>query len=286
MTAVATPPTTTPRTEYHADLQAVSRGRLFADVMRSEWTKIRTVRSTFWTLLAAAVAMIAISVIASEVIVSQWDTLKPADKLTFNAIEFGVTGTFFAQLAIGVLGVLVITTEYGTGMIRATFAAVPQRRMVLGAKALVLFGVSLVVGVISSLVSFFVVQAILSTHSGQDLSASITDPGALRTVLGAGVFLAVMGLLGFALGAVIRRSAGAITALFGLIFFLPGLMQLLPASITDAVTKYLPSNAGSAIYRQVKGPDVLSPGTGLVVMCAYALVALGIATVMVQRRDT
>ena len=283
MTAVATTPS---RTEYHADLQAVSRGRLFADVMRSEWTKIRTVRSTFWTLLAAAVAMIAISVIASEVIVNQWDTLKPADKLQFNAIEFGVTGTFFAQLAIGVLGVLVMTTEYGTGMIRATFAAVPQRRMVLGAKALVLFGVSLVVGVISSFVSFFISQAILSTYSKQNLSASITDPGALRTVLGAGVFLAVMGLLGFALGAVIRRSAGAITALFGLIFFLPGLMQLLPATITDAVTKYLPSDAGSAIYRQVKGPDVLSPGAGFLVMCAYALVALGIATVIVQRRDT
>lgn len=283
MTAIAT--TAAPRNDDRAEAYPVSRGRLFIDVMHSEWTKIRTVRSTFWTLLAAATAMIAISVIASEVIVSQWDSLKPTDRAAFNAIEFGVTGTFFAQLAIGVLGVLVITTEYGTGMIRATFAAVPQRRMVLGAKALVLFLVSLVVGVLSSITSFFVVQAILGTYSKQHLSASITDPGALRTVVGAGVFLAVMGLLGFALGAVIRRSAGAITALFGLIFFLPGLMQLLPASITNAVTKYLPSNAGSAIYRQVHQPDVLSPGAGLLVLIAYALAALGIAGVIVHRRD-
>jgi ABC-2 type transport system permease protein len=285
MTSTLTTPATD-RLVDHSALQVVSRPRLFADVMRSEWTKIRTVRSTFWTLLAAAVAMIGISAIAATVIVNQWATLEPADKASFNAIEIGVAGAFFAQLAIGVLGVLVITTEYGTGMIRATFAAVPQRRMVLGAKALVLFLVTLVVGVASSLVSFFVVQAILSTHSNPALSASITDPGALRTVLGGGVFLAVMGLLGFSLGAVLRRSAGAITALFGLVFFLPGLMQLLPASVTDAVTKYLPSNAGSAIYRQVKGPQVLSPGVGLLVLCAYALAALGLAAFVVQRRDT
>lgn len=265
--------------------QEVGRGRLFADVMRSEWTKIRTVRSTFWTLLAAVFAMVAIAVIASEVIVNQWDTLTPAEKAGFNAIEFGVSGAFFAQLAIGVLGVLVVTTEYGTGMIRATFAAVPQRRTVLGAKALVFFLVSLVVAVASSFVSFFVAQLILGTYSAADLSASISDLGALRTVGGAGVFLAVMGLLGFALGAVVRRSAGAVAALFGLVFFLPGLMELLPHSIKDDINKFLPSNAGSAIYRQVQQPDVLSPGTGLLVLCAYALVALGLAAVIVERRD-
>jgi hypothetical protein len=267
-------------------VDGVSRGRLFVDVMLSEWTKIRTVRSTFWTLLAAVVAMIGIAVIASEVIVNQWGTMTPADKLQFNAIEFGASGTFFAQLAIGVLGVLVITTEYGTGMIRATFAAVPQRRLVLGAKALVFFLASLVVGVVSSFVAFFVAQTILGTYSGASLSASITDTGALRSVVGAGVFLAVMGLLGFSLGAVIRRSAGAVAALFGLIFFLPVLMALLPHSFSDAVSKYLPSNAGSAIYRQIQAPDVLSPGVGLLVLAAWALAALGVAAVIVQRRDT
>jgi ABC-2 type transport system permease protein len=284
MTATAT--ATVSRVEDHPGQQDVGRGRLFLDVMHSEWTKIRTVRSTFWTLVAAAVAMIAISVIASEVVVNQWDTLKPADKAGFSAIELGVAGAFFAQLAVGVLGVLVMTTEYGTGMIRATFAAVPQRNTVLGAKALVLFLVTLVVGLVSSIASFFITQAILGTYSKAHLSASITDSGGLRTVLGAGFFLALMALLGFALGAVLRRSAGAVTALFGLVFFLPGLMELLPQSIKDNVNKYLPSNAGSAIYRQIKGSDVLSPGAGLAVLCAYALVALGIAALIVNRRDT
>jgi hypothetical protein len=264
----------------------VGRATLFLDVMRSEWTKIRTVRSTFWTLLAAVVAMVGIAVIASEVVVHQWDTLKPEDKVGFSSIELALAGAFFAQLAVGVLGVLVITTEYGTGMIRATFAAVPQRRIVLGAKALVFFLVSLVVGLVSSFVAFFVSQLILGTYSAEKLDASITDPGALRAVLGAGVFLALMGLLGMAVGAVLRRSAGAITALFGLVFLLPGLMELLPHSIKDNVNKFLPSNAGSAIYRTVSGPDVLSPGAGLLVLLAYSLCALVLAGVVVQRRDS
>jgi len=279
-TAVVTP------VEPHLELPEVGRTTLFLDVMRSEWTKIRTVRSTFWTLLAAVVAMVGIAVIASEVVVHQWSTLRPEDKEGFSGIELALAGAFFAQLAVGVLGVLVITTEYGTGMIRATFAAVPQRRIVLGAKALVFFLVTLVVGLVSSFVAFFTAQLILGTYADEKLSASITDPGALRAVLGAGVFLALMGLLGMAVGAVLRRSAGAITALFGLVFFLPGLMELLPHSIKDNVNKFLPSNAGSAIYRQVHQPDVLSPGAGLLVLLAYALGALVIAAVIVERRDT
>jgi ABC-type transport system involved in multi-copper enzyme maturation permease subunit len=279
--------TTTVATPIEPTLQQeVGRGALFRDVMRSEWTKIRTVRSTFWTLLAAVVAMIGIAVIASEVVVHQWSSFKPEDKAAFNPIELGLAGAFFAQLAIGVLGVLVITTEYGTGMIRATFAAVPQRRLVLGAKALVFFLVSLVVGVASSFVAFFTAELILGTYGPEKLNASITDPGALRAVVGAGVFLAMMGLLGLAVGAVLRRSAGAITALFALVFFLPGLMELLPHSIKDNVNKFLPSNAGTAIYRQLPGPDVLSPGAGLLVLLAYAIGALAVAAVIVQRRDT
>jgi hypothetical protein len=279
-TAVATPVTPS------HPAQEVGPGTVLLDVMRSEWTKIRTVRSTFWTLLAAVVAMVGIAVIASEVVVHQWAAMSADDKVGFSSIELSLAGAFFAQLAVGVLGVLVITTEYGTGMIRATFSAVPQRRTVLGAKALVLFLVTLVVGLVSSFVAFFTSQLILGTYSAEKLTASITDPGALRAVLGAGVFLALMGLLGMAVGAVLRRSAGAITALFGLVFFLPGLMELLPHSIKDNVNKFLPSNAGSAIYRQLPGADVLSPGVGMLVLCAYALGGLVLATVIVQRRDT
>jgi hypothetical protein len=278
--------TTATAVEALPPLEEVGRGTLLLDVMRSEWTKIRTVRSTFWTLVAAALAMVGIAVIASEVVVHQWATLKPEDKAGFSSIELALAGAFFAQLAVGVLGVLVITTEYGTGMIRATFAAVPQRRLVLGAKALVLFLVTLVVGLVSSFVAFFTAQLVLGTYADEKLTASLADPGALRAVLGAGVFLALMGLLGMAVGAVLRRSAGAITALFGLVFFLPVLMELLPHAVRDNVNKFLPSNAGTAIYRQVPGPDVLSPGAGMLVLCAYAVGALAVAAVIVPRRDT
>lgn len=258
---------------------------LFGDVIRSEWTKIRTVRSTFWTLLAAVAAMIGLSVIASEVVVHQWSDVSAQDRVSFSPIELTASGAFLAQLAMGVLGVLVVTTEYSTGMIRATFAAVPQRRTVLAGKAVVFFGLTLVVGVVSSFVAFLAGQAVLGSYAGEDLGASLSDPGALRSVIGAGVFLAVMGLLGVALGAVIRASAGAVAALFGMIFFLPGVLQLLPASITDTVGAYLPSSAGSAIYRQVQQPGVLSPWVGALVLIGYALVALTVAAVLVGRRD-
>jgi ABC-type transport system involved in multi-copper enzyme maturation permease subunit len=228
-------------------------------------------------------------VIAAQVAKVQWEKSDAAFKLGYSAIEMTTSGAFFAQLAIGVLGVLVITTEYGTGMIRATFAAVPQRRQVLAAKALVFFLVALLVCVASSFVAFFVGQAVLGTYEAENLSASIGDPAALRVVVGAGVFVACMGLLGFALGAVLRNSAGAVTALFGLVFFLPIFSELLPAVVKDNVTRYLPSNAGAAIHRVVQtggnGPDVLSPGAGLLVLCAWSLVALAIAAVIVQRRD-
>lgn len=261
------------------------RRRIFADSLRFEWTKLRTVRSTWWMLLAAVLALLAIAILVSEITVHQWATTKPADRLLFDPLQTSVSGAFFAQLAMGVLGVLVITTEYGTGMIRSTFAAVPQRGMLLTAKALVLFAVTLVVGITASFAAFFATQAILGTYSGAHLSASITDPGAVRTVVGAGLFLALMGLLGCAVGAMLKRSAGAITTLFGLTFLLPVLMQLLPAVIKDNVMKYLPSAAGSAIYQQTQQPNTLSPAAGLLVLCAYALGALTIAGAIMRHRD-
>lgn len=274
----------TPRTTYDAGLR-VGSGRVFADAVRFEWTKLRTVRSTTWTLLAVVVAMIGTAVLVAEITVHEWATSTPADRLLFNPIEAGVGGVFFAQLAMGVLGVLVITTEYGTGMIRTTFAAVPQRGTLLAAKTAVLFTVTLIVGVLASFAGFLTAQIILGTYAETDLAAAITDAGALRGVVGAGLFLALMGLLGCAIGAVVRRSAGAITALFGLTFLLPGLLQLLPDVVKDNVTQFLPNAAGFAIYAQVERPHALSPGAGLVVLCAYLLAGLGIATVIMRRRD-
>lgn len=274
-----------PRIDVQVDQPLVSAGQVFVDSLQFEWAKLRTVRSPWWTLLAAVVAMLGIATLVSEITVHQWATTTPANRVLFDPLETSVSGAFFAQLAVGALGVLAVTTEYSTGMIRSTFAAVPQRGTLLVAKATVLFVVTVFVGIAASFASFFTTQAILSTNAEGDLGISITEPGALQTVLGAGLFLALMGLFGLAIGALLRRSNGAISALFGLTLLLPVLMQLLPAAIKDNVTKYLPSEAGTAIYRHIQQPHTLAPAAGLLVLGTYTAIALSVAVVILKRRD-
>jgi ABC-type transport system involved in multi-copper enzyme maturation permease subunit len=252
------------------------------DVVRSEWTKFRSVRSTSWTLLVAAVAMVGLAALLCSVYVGRYSTLSATDKATFNPTSFSLNGILLAQLAVGVLGVLVITAEYSTGMIRSTFAAVPQRRTVLAAKGAVLAAAVAAVGVASSLAAFFVGQAILST---KNIQAHIGDPGVLRAVIGGGLYLAVLGLLALGIGALIRHSAGAIAAVLGLILVLPGIVLALPASWSNAISKYLPSNAGAAIFRTIRDRATLSPWVGFGLFCAYAAVALIAAGIAIQRRD-
>ncbi len=252
------------------------------DVVRSEWTKFRSVRSTSWTLLVAAVAMVGLAALLCSVYVGRYSTLSATDKATFNPTSFSLNGILLAQLAVGVLGVLVITAEYSTGMIRSTFAAVPQRRTVLAAKGAVLAAAVATVGVASSLAAFFVGQAILSTKNVQ---AHIGDPGVLRAVIGGGLYLAVLGLLAFGIGALIRHSAGAIAAVLGLILVLPGIVFALPASWSNAISRYLPSNAGAAIFRTIRDRATLSPWVGFGLFCGYAAVALIAAGIAIQRRD-
>jgi ABC-2 type transport system permease protein len=255
---------------------------LFPEVVRSEWTKLRSVRSTYWTLLVAASATIGLSALICSIYVNRYDGLSAIDKATFNPTSFSLNGGFFAQLAIAVLGVLVVTSEYSTGMIRSSFAAVPQRRTVLAAKAAVFGAVAITVGVVSCIIAYFLGQSILSAKG---IESHIGDPGVLRSVVGAGVYLGVLGLLAMGLGALIRHSAGAIAAVFGLLFVLPGIVTALPSSWSNAIEKYLPSNAGEAIFRTVRDRSTLSPWVGFGVFCLYAAVALGAAAVMVTRRD-
>jgi ABC-2 type transport system permease protein len=257
-------------------------GPILPDVLGSEWTKLRTVRSTYWTLLAAAVAMIGLSVIVCSVYVAQYASLSVKDKATFDPITSSLAGGFLAQLAIAVLGVLVVTSEYSSGMIRATFAAVPQRLTVLAAKATVFASVTFVVSTVACLIAFFVGQAILSTKS---IGVGLGAPGALRIVIGSGLYLAVLGLLALGLGTIIRRTAGAIASVFGLIFVLPSLALLLPSSM-DGIQKFLPSNAGQALVGGgSRSSTDLSPWVGFGVFCLYAVAALVIAGATLRRRD-
>jgi len=260
----------------------------FGNVVRSEFTKLRSVRSTYWTLFAAVFLTIGLGVIGAFVVPAH---LQGHDRFTFNATRLSLSGVNLAQIAIGVLGVLVITSEYGTGMIRATLSAVPQRRLVLAAKGVVFAATALVVGLLASFVAFFVTQAILAgqhpaAFAGRSLEASLSDPGVLRAVAGAGLYLAVLGLLGLGLGAIIRASAGAISALFGLLFVLPIFSAAaLPQSWQDTINPYLPFNAGRDIFTVHADPGGLGPWAGFGVFCIYAVVALGIACVVISRRD-
>lgn len=254
------------------------------DVVRSEWTKLRTVRSTFWSLAAAAAAIVGLgAATCAATVASAGDPGMGEMMGATDPTQVSLSGLSLAQLAIGVLGVLVIASEFGTGMIRSTFAAVPNRTLVLAAKAAVFTAVAFVVGVASSMAAFLLGQAVLRTGDGP--TASLGDPGVARAVVGAGLYLAVLGLLAFGLGAVIRHTAGAVAALFGLVLVAPLVVNFLPQEWKEDVGKYLPSTAGNAITAVQQAPNTLAPWTGLGVFLLYALAAVAVAVVLVNRRD-
>jgi ABC-2 type transport system permease protein len=253
-----------------------------ARVLLSEWTKIRSLRSTIFSLLAAIVFIVGLAVLVPMVTVSHWPPRDPREALGFDPTTRTLSGIFLAQLAIGVLGVLLITGEYATGMIRATFAAVPARLPVLWAKAAVFAAVTLVLMVPTVLGAFLIGQSILTS---KHLQTDLSNPGVLRAVIGAALFLTVVGLLGIGLGALLRNTAGGISTLFGLLFVLPIIVRFLPSSWSDPINKYLPSNAGEAITHVHPDPTLLAPWTGFGLFCGYAAVVLIAAAISLRRRD-
>ena len=253
-----------------------------ARVLLSEWTKIRSLRSTIFSLLAAIVFIVGLAVLVPMVTVSHWPPRDPREALGFDPTTRTLSGIFLAQLAIGVLGVLLITGEYATGMIRATFAAVPARLPVLWAKAAVFAAVTLVLMVPTVLGAFLIGQSILTS---KHLQTDLSNPGVLRAVIGAALFLTVVGLLGIGLGALLRNTAGGISTLFGLLFVLPIIVRFLPSSWSDPINKYLPSNAGEAITHVHPDPTLLAPWTGFGLFCGYAVVVFIAAAISLRRRD-
>jgi ABC-2 type transport system permease protein len=273
--------TTLHATEAAARVTPTSR-RLYAAVAKAEWTKLRSVRSTMWSLLVTLVITIGLGALFAAARVSRWDRLDPAERLHFDPTAFSLNGLFLAQLAIGVLGVLVITSEYATGQIRATLAAVPQRGIALAMKVAVFVVVVLIVGLLACFGAFGIGQAIFTAkHAG----ASLGDPGVARAVVGGALYLAALGTLGIGLGTILRRTAGAIAALVALLLILPILTNFLPSPWNDDISRYLPGQAGGAIFRVVRDSNGLAPWVGFGVLCAYAAVALGIGALVLVRRD-
>jgi energy-coupling factor transporter ATP-binding protein EcfA2 len=189
-----------------------------------------------------------------------------------------------AQLAIGVLGVLVITGEHSTGMIRSTFMAVPKRLPVIWAKLAVFCSVTFVLMLAASFVAFLATQPILQQHG---LDKTLGDPHALRAVIGAALYLTVIGALGVGLGTLVRNTAGGIAAFVGILFVLPGITALLPHATAESVNRFLPLNAGSAVLTSTfeSFHHHLSPWAGFAVFCLYVAVTIAVAAIALVRRD-
>ncbi|TDD64345.1 ABC transporter permease [Actinomadura rubrisoli] len=263
----------------------VSRGTRFARLMRAEWTKIRSVRSTFWSLILLVVLDLGFTALFVGLTVAQWDDTDAGDRATIAADPTSMilgSGFFLSQLAVCVLGVLVIASEYSTGMIRASLLAVPRRLPMLWAKAAVFGLVILVLGIGVSFLSFFIGAAFLHDKA----PVSLGDAGVLRAVIGGGLYLAMLGLFALAVGAILRHPAGGITGVIGFVLVLSPLAQLLPGSIGDHVHAYLPSEAGHLIAQAHQGKDdLLTPWQGFGVFTLWTVGLLAVAAVLLKRRD-
>ncbi len=263
-----------------AGLPAAGGRAGFGGVLRSEFTKIRSVRSTYWTLLVLMVTTIGFGALAGWGAASHANSLGPG----FDPTQRSLGGLYISQLIIAVLGALVVTSEYSTGMIRTSLATMPRRGTVFAAKAVVFGTVALITGLVTSFASFFVGQALMSGHH---ISTTLAHPHVLRAVIGGGLFLAACGMLAFGLGMILRHTASTITAAIGLLFVLSILVNFLPQSWQDHVDKWMPAIAGSQVWTVVAGghPPMLSAWAGFAVLCGYAAIALAAGLVLFRRRD-
>jgi len=243
-------------------------------VLRAEWIKLSTLRSTKITFAAAVLLMIGAGVLLSWDAANKFETMTTAERADVAVEQVVLIGRLLAELAVGVLGVMAITGEYATGMIRATLAAVPRRLPVLWTKLGLFTGVTLVVMTAASFASFFAGNAILAAH----WDFSLADPGVLRSVLGAGVALAFVSAFGVLLGFIVRSTAGAISTLFAILVIVP---QILPSWFVE----YLPTGATSSLVTAKIEDDMLRPLPALTVLCGYLVLALAGAAWTLTRRD-
>ena len=241
-------------------------------VVAAEWTKFSSLRSTWVTTGISAFLLVAFGMIASASVTG--------DNLT--AIDLALSGSTLAALSVGVLGALLGAGEYTTGMIRATLAAVPRRLPVLWSKSLVAGAAAFVAMTAGAFAAFALGSAVLNDKVG---GVGLGDDGVLRALFGAGLYLGLVAVLGVALGMLIRSSAGAIAILAGLLLIVPGLAALLPDSIAETVTPYLPSNAGSAVMALTPADGTLGPWTGLAVFAGYVVVVLAATAYRLKMTD-
>jgi hypothetical protein len=253
-------------------------------VLRSEWAKLWSLRSTWITLGLALVFLVAFGLIGAAQYKSRISSGEPmrGDFADSTALSLSLFGTNFAQLALGVLGVLVTAGEYSTGMIRSTLTAVPRRLPVLWSKSAVFGLVALAVGTVGAFVTFLFASGIVS---GTSAAMGFSHAGVVRGLLGAGLYLGMVGVIGTALGALLRSVAGGISVLVASLMLVPGLISLLPTSWQDNISPYLPSNAGESMFALTHDSTSLSPTAGLLVFLGWTVLALAGAAYRLVRSD-
>jgi ABC-2 type transport system permease protein len=257
-----------------------------AGLLAAEWTKIRSVRSTVWTLLVFVVVAIGFSALIATVISNTWNNPgNHPNHVTLvtdpTAVLFGA-GFGLGQLAMCVLGVIVISSEYSTGAIRSSLLAVPRRIPMLTAKALIFALLDFVVSAITVFAVFFITTAILRSH----ISITLSTTGVTRACIGGILYLTVLGLFSLAIGGLIRHTAGAIATVIALVLVVPPLISLIPGTIANHIHGYLPTIAGTLVAQTSQQPgDVLSPWQGFGVFCLWTAVLLGACGYLLMHRD-
>jgi ABC-2 type transport system permease protein len=264
----------------HRTASRARDGYGFRTVAQMEWQKLRTVRSTWYIVAVFAVGMIGLAVLVLSH--ENYAQMSAADRASFDPTSNSLLGLVLGQFLLGALGVLAITTEFSSGMIRATFAAAPRRPLVLAAKAAVLGAVTLAAGEIFGFAAFFAGQAMLKAPAPH---ATLGQPGALRAVLLSGAYPALIALIGLGIGAIIRHTAGAICALVGVVFVLPLLFSALSPSIQVAVQKFLPDTMRNSLTSVKPVAHMLSPGLTFCLLCGYTVVALAAGAWALANRD-
>jgi hypothetical protein len=257
----------------------------FGNLLISEWTKLRSVRSTIWSLVLLVVLTVGITILITALTAASWNKAGGSARAQLLADPVsGIlgAGVYFGQLTVIVLGVLVITSEYSTGAIRASLLAVPRRIPMLAAKGMVFAAIILVLGELVMFVSFFIGAAILHSH----VPVSLSDPGVARAVVGGGLYLAVLGLFSMAIGSLIRHTAGSITGVIAFVIVLEPLSSLIPGSLGYHIHDYLPTSAGRMIIETVPSAhQVLSSWQGFGVFCLWTAVLLAAAGFLLRQRD-
>lgn len=276
LTAPTAPPAATPPP------RALPRGAgvTFPRLLAAEWTKIRTVRSTVWTLGSLVIVSVGLTALIAMSVAPE---LASGDAGGESVGSFLTWGLMFGQIATLVLGVLAASSEYSSGMIRTTLAAAPKRSHVLAAKATVLGGLVLVLGTVTSFLSYYASRIFFARH---DLAMELGDPGVLRAVLGGGLYLAVLALFGLGLGLLMRHTAGAVTVGLALIFVVGNLVMLVPGTLGEWLTKLMPGNAGSGVTMVENfNPVALEPWVGFGVFVGQTAALIAVALWSFSRRD-